>query len=189
VFVNGIGGMPALAGDGCTALFRRKGLEVLCEAARLVPEIPIIVYTGVQSRTVPPNVELRPPPVDNSLLYCDGVVCVQPSHWEGLGLQLLECQAAGMPLITTDAPPMNEHHPWALIPAAVEPAFLRPQQCIFAARIEPRRLAATLRAAHERRIGGASRSARRFIERKHSWPVALPRILQALADVAPKTTR
>jgi hypothetical protein len=189
VFVNGVGGRPALARDGFTALYQRKGLEVLFDAARLAPEIPIIVYSGVRSVDVPASVELRPPPVDNSLLYCDADVCVQPSHWEGLGLQLLECQAAGMPLITTDAPPMNEHCPWALIPAKVEPAFLRPQQCIVGARIDPHHLAASLRAVHGRRIGRASRSARRFIEREHSWRVALPKFLLALADVVPTAKR
>jgi hypothetical protein len=183
VFVNGTGGRSALKWDRSAVQFQRKGLEVLLAAARLMPEISIVVYSCNRPEDIPMNVELRPPPVDNSLLYCDADVCVQPSHWEGLGLPLLECQAAGMPLITTDAPPMNEHRPLALIPATVHPAFLRPEQYIFAARIDPSELAATMRAVHDRRIGSASRLARRFIECEHSWAVARPRILKAIADV------
>jgi 1,2-diacylglycerol 3-alpha-glucosyltransferase len=37
---------------------------------------------------------------------CD--VCLSPSRWEGLGLPLYEAMAFGMPVITNDAPPMNE---------------------------------------------------------------------------------
>ena len=60
---------------------------------------------------LPPNVELRRAPDDNRELYRDGDDLVQPGHWEGLRLQNLECQAAGLPLVTTDAPPMNECRP------------------------------------------------------------------------------
>jgi glycosyltransferase involved in cell wall biosynthesis len=121
--------------------------------------------------------------VHNALLYCEGDVCVQPSHWEGLGLPLLECQAAGMPLITTSLPPMCEHEPWALIPATEEAAYLSSSLCISAARIRPEDLASVLRAAYGRRIGAASKLARRFIERNHSWPVARPKFWAMIEEV------
>ena len=35
-------------------------------------------------------------------------VMVCPSHWEGIGLSILESLAAGTPVITTDGPPMNQ---------------------------------------------------------------------------------
>ena len=41
-------------------------------------------------------------------LYQRADVVVLPSRWESIGLPLLEAQAAGRPVITTDAPPMNE---------------------------------------------------------------------------------
>ena len=39
-------------------------------------------------------------------------VCLAPARWEGLGLPLFEAIAFGQPVITNDAPPMNEpiHH-------------------------------------------------------------------------------
>ncbi|MEI7729514.1 MAG: glycosyltransferase family 4 protein [Verrucomicrobiota bacterium] len=42
-------------------------------------------------------------------LYKEGDVAVHPSKCEGLGFALLEAMASGMPLITTDYPPMNEY--------------------------------------------------------------------------------
>ncbi|NOZ87056.1 MAG: glycosyltransferase [Deltaproteobacteria bacterium] len=41
-------------------------------------------------------------------LYKSCHVAVLPSKWEGLGLTFLESLAAGLPIITVDAPPMNE---------------------------------------------------------------------------------
>ena len=40
------------------------------------------------------------------LASCD--VCLAPARWEGLGLPLYEAIAFGQPVITNDAPPMNE---------------------------------------------------------------------------------
>ena len=46
-------------------------------------------------------------------LYAQGDVCIQPSKMEGIGFNVLEPVCAGMPVITTDYPPMNEfiHQP------------------------------------------------------------------------------
>lgn len=41
-------------------------------------------------------------------LYSTGDICVQPSKMEGIGFMVLEPACAGMPVITTDYPPMNE---------------------------------------------------------------------------------
>ena len=48
-------------------------------------------------------------PTDEHLkLFASAGVCVAPSRWEGLGLHLYEAMALGLPVITNDAPPMNE---------------------------------------------------------------------------------
>lgn len=41
-------------------------------------------------------------------LFASMDVCLAPSRWEGLGLHLYEATALGLPIITNDAPPMNE---------------------------------------------------------------------------------
>jgi len=41
-------------------------------------------------------------------LFADSDVCLAPARWEGLGVHLYEAIAFGMPIITNDAPPMNE---------------------------------------------------------------------------------
>lgn len=183
LFINGNGGCPGVRLDGTPAGYHRKGMEVLLQAARLVPRIPFIVYTQfLPPAPVPPNVEIRRPPMDNARLYDDGDVCVQPSHWEGLGLQLLECQAAGLPLITTDASPMTEFQPMRTIPAR-EKDLLRTlgDHVITGHRIAPEDLAAVLESVYQADIGEASERARAFVERGHSWDVALPIFRQALS--------
>ena len=92
----------AIAGtrlDGSVTLLKRKGIEMMVEAMRASPRLNFVLYSlDPKHPQLPPNVEHRPAPADNRALYEHGDVCVQPSHLEGLGLQLLECQAAGMPL-------------------------------------------------------------------------------------------
>ena len=48
-------------------------------------------------------------PADEHLrLFAAADVCVAPSRWEGLGLHLYESMGLGLPVVTNDAPPMNE---------------------------------------------------------------------------------
>ncbi len=171
VFINGMGGHLGTRLDGSVSLLKRKGIEVMVEAMRASPRLNFVFYSlDPKHPELPPNVEHRQAPVDNRALYEHGDVCVQPSHLEGVGLQLLECQAAGMPLISTDAPPMNEHNPWATIPVA------RAETVIFGEglpvpwqHIDPERLAALLQEQAGADITQASRQAREFIEREHNW--------------------
>lgn len=186
VHVHGGGGFPGRLLDGSDQPLRRKGLEAVLAAARLVPEIPMIVYASPATvRCSPPNVEVRDPPADNRLLYADGDVCVQPSHWEGLGLPLLECQATGMPLITTDHPPMNEHRPLGVIACDLETIELASGLFIQAARFPAERLAETLRKIHGQGILWQSWRARRFVEGTRSWRRLAGRIRSVLDSPYP----
>lgn len=184
VYIHGSGGMRALRADGSPAGFQRKGCDVLVEAARRVPHIPIIVYAHERDVSrPPPNIQLRRPPTSNSRLYVEGDVCIQPSRWEGLGLPLLECQAAGLPLIAPDAPPMNEHSPFETIPVArMQPVFLGPDHCIHSAVIDPAALADTMATVFETDITAASHQARHFIEHQHNWESRGPQIRAALSN-------
>jgi glycosyltransferase involved in cell wall biosynthesis len=183
LFVNGGGGCHGVRADGSPAGYRRKGMEVLFQAARLLQPIPFIVYSQFDpGMPVPANVELRPPPAENARLYDDGDVCVQPSHWEGLGLQMLECQAAGLPLVTTDAPPMNEFEPMRTIPSRRKELVLGLGDHVLTSHlIAPEDLAAELESLYLTDISEASRKARTFVEQQHSWDVSLPIFHRALS--------
>jgi hypothetical protein len=83
---------------------------------------------------------------------------------------MLECQAAGMPLVTTDAPPMSEHRPVRAVPVArTEFVSLYGNYPIAAQLMEPDDLVRTLRGLVGTDLTGASRAARSFVEDRHSW--------------------
>jgi len=65
-------------------------------------------------RPVPDGVECIGRPLtsdEHAALYRQADLMVHPTRREGIGLVILEAIAAGIPVITTDAPPMNE---WVL---------------------------------------------------------------------------
>lgn len=140
---------------------------------------PWMVHTQVRELCqMPDNVEVQFAKVDNGSLYEQGDVCVQPSRWEGLGLSLLECQAAGMPLVTTDAAPMNEYRPLRAVPAREQEwVSVYMNQPILSHNMDPGELAATLMDLYRTDIAAASRAARKHIEEYHNWETAV-RILR-----------
>lgn len=70
---------------------RRASLE---RAARRDPRVTLVL------EDLPTAAYLR--------LFADADVLLAPSRWEGLGVPLFEATAHGLPVITNDAPPMNE---------------------------------------------------------------------------------
>ncbi len=171
LFVNGWGGPRTTRLDGSRTPDRRKGIDLMVEAMRAAPRVKFVLCSQqADLPPLPPNVELVSSPEDRLKLYDHGDVCVQPSHLEGLGLQLLECQAAGMPLITTDAPPMNEHNPWVPIPVTgAETVLYGPQQPVPWQQMDARRLASLLEDVVGADVTEASNRARAFIESEHNW--------------------
>jgi len=171
LFVNGTGGGRGIRADGSETGYRRKGSELVAETARLLPDVPFLWYSQTDDLPpLPPNVRRRPTPADSTHLYDEGDVCVQPSTWEGIGLQLLECQAAGLPLVTTDAAPMNEFQPLRTVRVAhVEQVRVYGPDPITSHVVSPDDLAATLRQLLGTDLTAASQAARRFVEEQHSW--------------------
>ena len=189
LFVNGNGGAreaePARAPwDG------RKGVGVIAATARLAPKVPILIRTQLDLLPpLPANVEVVIGDVhDPADLYGEGDVCVQPSRWEGLGLSMLECQASGLPLVTTDAPPMNEHRPIRVARSTASRARLFGVRTIPSHEVDPADLARVLTELHGSDIEEASRDARRFVETRHSWASAGARLLQILRPETSRTT-
>lgn len=155
-------------GGGCLG---RKGLAVVLDAARRVPECSVLIRSQVPipPRSVPANVELRiGNDPDQAGLYSEGDVLLAPSLFEGFGYSLYEAQACGMPVIATNFPPMDEAGvAW---PVACEGGLShnlcgRPFEY---ARPEPAALAGIMRALNGRPIEAESRAA---FERSRAWEI------------------
>ncbi|HEY0256757.1 MAG TPA: glycosyltransferase, partial [Candidatus Methylacidiphilales bacterium] len=82
--------------------FRRARREDIGLTVRLQKEVPLPKIDGritVQIGNVKSHADL----------YREGDVAIQPSKMEGIGFMILEAMGAGLPVISTDYPPMNEY--------------------------------------------------------------------------------
>jgi glycosyltransferase involved in cell wall biosynthesis len=107
VFINGRGGWHG-----------RKGADVICQAKKLWPEMPIVVYSQLR-RAWPKDIKVLPPTRENVDLYQYGDVLLSPHTIDGLGLEPMEAAASGMPVITPDGAPWNEYPAIAKIPTKI----------------------------------------------------------------------
>jgi len=163
--------------------YDRKGGALIAEAASIVPDIPLTVYSQVQdgyhsgrNRGVvwPPSIDFRGSTKTPADLYRDGDVFIMPSRFEGLGLQLYECQAAGMPLIGTDGPPMNEANPWKRLPCTPSRVDLAYPYASWD--VSPETIADAMRATIGKDISQASRDARDWVVANRDWTAAASQI-------------
>ena len=98
----------------------RKGTDILVNTfirGKLYNESKLIIHTQVKGLNIcgmgvkdleKYNIEVVERTVGAPGLYYLGDVYVYPTTLEGLGLTIYEALACGMPVITTDYPPMNE---------------------------------------------------------------------------------
>ncbi len=180
LFVGGRGGCKAKL-PGPDEIVRRKGLAVLLRAAELLPQCRFIVHTEEKRSSWPSNVSVGQFTSSNHQLYQQGDVCVQPSYWEGIGLPLLECQAAGLPLVTIDVAPMNEYRPLATVPVrGTSVGIIAGGSAIPVPHIEPRDVADVLAKVHGRSIVEASRQSFEYVNREHSWAAAIEILNEAI---------
>jgi len=92
----------------------RKGTRDTILAFRKVKRDDIKLVVRMQKETSLPRLDSRIEIQvgnleDPAQLYSTGDVAVQPSKMEGNGFMVLEPLVTGMPVITTDYPPMNEY--------------------------------------------------------------------------------
>jgi len=181
LFVNGWGGGFAKRLDGSQTPYERKGLELILSAARLAPDLKFVIRSlHALPLDLPANVRVASSVADNADAYDEGDVCVQPSHYEGLGLQLLECQAAGMPLVTTDASPMNEVNPWRTFPTSGQEVVDLFGTHISSELMTPEAIVDTLRPLVGLDIRRASLDARQLTTTHRHWDTARRLILPEL---------
>ena len=159
----------------------RKGTDIVFETARRCPQAAFLVRA--QSRPglpLPPNLVVKGPIRSPERLYHSGDVAIQPSRWEGVGLQILEAMSCGIPVIVPDAPPMNEYPAdrSLCVPATRSIVMLghRKWPCW---ETDPARLAQLVSDLNGAGVSFLSRRARARMERR-SWTRLLPRFLSAL---------
>ena len=99
---------------GYGGLKNRKGTDLVLKAFQRLKEIvdikliinsqvPLEKYGNLEGVDV--RVEEK---LEVSDIYQEGDICLAPSRFEGNGLTMYEAMACGFPVITTNAPPMNE---------------------------------------------------------------------------------
>jgi glycosyltransferase involved in cell wall biosynthesis len=92
----------------------RKGVrETIIAFSRLRRE-DVRLTVRLQKEVLLPSVDSRVSIIIGNYdtpyaLYSEGDICVQPSKMEGLGFMVLEPVCSGIPVITTDYPPMNQY--------------------------------------------------------------------------------
>lgn len=116
---------------------------------------------------------------DPAAIYAGFDVLLQPDSFAGLNRVLYEAQSCGLPVITTDAPPMNEAATAALVEVAATEQLSSPAPCpsmaaagrIFGAtqsRVTPDAVAAACRAVAGSDIAALSRAGRAAVESR-AW--------------------
>jgi 1,2-diacylglycerol 3-alpha-glucosyltransferase len=88
------------------------------EISKTSPSLSLLVHSQAELKKYPretrkiikrnPRISFIQKTIPAPGLYHKGKIYVYPTKLEGLGLTILEALACGLPVITTDAPPMNE---------------------------------------------------------------------------------
>lgn len=112
VFINGHGGYK-----------HRKGGQLIRKMLSDIPDLPITIYDQTDQSWGKADVRRRVP--SNAQLYEEGDVLLCPHSVDGLGLELLEALASGMPVVSTAGSPWNEYPAIARIEADVERKHIR----------------------------------------------------------------
>lgn len=99
---------------GWGGLHARRGTQFVIDAFQKLndPNAELLIHTqngsGIQESNNIKIISGTVPREEIIKMYQNSDVAVLPSKWEGLGLTFLEAIGCGLPIITVDAPPMNE---------------------------------------------------------------------------------
>lgn len=104
-------------------------------------------------------------------LYTNQDVALMPSKYEGVGLSLIEAQALGLPVITTDMEPMKSLAPDYLVAGNIGKIEIMQDHWVGTCTATPVKIAETVTKLRGQDISEASRTARFRAQEKYSWAV------------------
>ncbi len=183
------------AGSG--GMHGRKGtveaVQGFCLAQKEMPDMELIVRSQeeigailpVSSRWNDRNIHFEGPRENREDLYTEGEVLIATHRYDGHFLVGLEAMACGMPVITTNWPPMNEF--WVpseqnllvKVEREEKPGGLVNPHCMMQIpSVEDIAEKIKFCATHD--MSGISTMNRKIIEIEHSWAVLKPRWKKAL---------
>lgn len=156
----------------------RRSIIQIMEAWRLMGDQapPLLVRAQKVIKELegglPPNVTVH---FENlakaSDLYANSDVAVLPSKYEGVGLSLIEAQACGLPVITTEMEPMRSIAPDYLVGGDVGKIEIMQDHWVATCTAHPAAIADRVKSLLHQDISEASRSARFRVQGKYSWAV------------------
>lgn len=155
----------------------RRSIRSVVEAWRLLGEkAPSLTIHAqkepleLQGVPLPETIDLKlgslQKPVD---LYSKYDVAVMPSKYEGVGLSLIEAQACGLPVITTNMDPMRSIAPNYLVAGTTGELEIMEGHKIAICSPTPEAIAMRVKELAHTDISGASEAARQHIQKKYSW--------------------
>jgi glycosyltransferase involved in cell wall biosynthesis len=86
----------------------RKGGGVIQQALELFPQMPLIIRSQKPQQWKDTDRPVLGESSSNELIYSGSDILLCPHRVDGLGLEVLEAAACGMPAIVTDGSPWNE---------------------------------------------------------------------------------
>lgn len=154
---------------------QRRSLSEILEAWRMMKQPPPLIIRAqcapnLGGKTVPDTIDLKvgnlPEPAD---LFVDGDIALQPSRYEGIGVTMLEAQAAGLPVMTMDGPPMNVIAPDLLVAPSMTEKIKVAGKEILSYAPSAEELQMKVNKIVGKDIAELSRQARKRMERLYSW--------------------
>lgn len=156
----------------------RRSIVPIMEAWRLMGDQapPLLVRAQKVIKELegglPPNVTVH---FENLLkasdLYANSDVALMPSKYEGVGLSLIEAQACGLPVITTDMEPMRSIAPDYLVSGDVGKIEIMQDHWVATSTAHPASIVEKVKALVHQDISEASKTARFRVQEKYSWAV------------------
>lgn len=167
----------------------RRSILAIVEAWRMLgseaPELTIHAQKEpkeIQGIPLAKNIDLKIGVLKKPSDLYDGFdVALLPSKYEGVGLSLMEAEASGLPVITTDMEPMRSIAPWYVIPGLPGEVEIMEGHKVAIQSPMASSIAKVVLGIAYQDIQEASQNARQHIEKNYSWTALKDKWISTLA--------